>query len=238
MIKLIFIGVGSAFNTNLGNTSAFIRTKDTMLLIDCGGTVFHRFMDLKLLEGLKQLNIIITHTHPDHVGSLGEVIFFAHYVLKIVPKIYFPDTELIGTFLRCIGIEEKMVIIIGNLEVKIHNQELGDFSLSFLPVSHLPTIPAFGFILENKDSRIYYSGDANAIPRSVMRLLEEGNLDIIFQDTCGLDYNGNAHLSLRKLCDIIPENLRKKVYCIHHDSFLDVEEVRELGFNLPEIYNG
>ncbi len=35
---------------------------------------------------------------------------------------------------------------------------------------------------------------------------------------------------------MIPEGLRKKVYCIHHDSFLDVDKVRKLGFGLPRIY--
>jgi len=235
-LKFNFIGIGSAFNTKLGNTSAFIRNKDSMILVDCGGTVFHRLMELKLLEGVRQLNIIITHTHPDHVGSLGEVIFYAYYALKIIPKLYFPEIQLMWTFLRCIGVEEKMVEMVGSQEVEICDQELGEFNLSFLPVSHLPTIPAFGFILENKDSRVYYSGDANEVPESIMKMLEEGSLDIIYQDTCGLDYDDNAHLSVKNLCEIIPANLRNKVYCIHHDNFFDKEKVKVEGFQVPNIY--
>lgn len=72
---LKFIGIGSAFNTDLGNTSAYIKKEDRMLLIDCGGTVFHELQKQKLLEGVNQIYMIITHTHPDHVGSVGEVIF-------------------------------------------------------------------------------------------------------------------------------------------------------------------
>lgn len=138
MIKLYFIGTGSAFNTKLGNTSAFMRKQDSMILIDCGGTVFHRMMELKLLEGLKKLHIIITHTHPDHVGSLGEVIFFSYYVLKIVPKLYFPDMELMETFLRCIGVEEEMFEIINNLEAEIYDQELGNFSVCIMGLNPSP----------------------------------------------------------------------------------------------------
>ena len=76
---LNFIGTGSAFNTELGNTSAFVKKNNSLLLIDCGGTVFHRFQELNIFEGLENLYIIITHTHPDHVGSLGEVIFYSYY---------------------------------------------------------------------------------------------------------------------------------------------------------------
>ena len=232
---LNFIGIGSAFNTKLGNTSAFICKQDSMILIDCGGTVFHRLTELKLLEGLEQLNIIITHTHPDHIGSLGEVVFFAHYALKIVPTIYFPDKELMGKFLECIGVESKMVELIADSEAII-SSEFGNLGLSFLTVSHLLTIPAYGFILEANGSRIYYSGDSNEIPESIMKRFIDGNLDYIYQDTCGLDYDGNAHLSLRKLCEIIPSDLRGKVICIHHDKFLDIEKVKAEGFQLPSVY--
>ncbi len=235
MSELSFIGIGSAFNTKLGNTSAFIRKQDSMILIDCGGTVFHRLMELKLLEELKQLNIIITHTHPDHIGSLGEVIFFAHYALKIVPRVYFPDKELMEKFFECIGVESKMLELIAVSEIII-STEFGDFGLSFLKISHLPNIPAYGFILESNGFRIYYSGDSNDIPESIMKMFIVGNLDYIYQDTCGLDYDGNAHLSFRKLCEIIPMDLRSKVICIHHDNFLDIEKVKAAGFQLPSVY--
>lgn len=100
----------------------------------------------------------------------------------------------------------------------------------------MPTIPAYGFILQNKDSCTYYSGDSNVIPDHIVERLKEGNLDIIFQDTCGLDYDGNDHLSFRKLCEVIPKNLRYKVYCIHNDGFLDVENIKAEGFQVPVVY--
>jgi len=121
--------------------------------------------------------------------------------------------------------------------MQIYCEGIGRIKLNFLPVSHLHTLPSFGFIFESEEKRCYYSGDANDLPESVQNDLEKGKLNIIYQDTCGLDYDGNAHLSLKKLCEVIPENLRKRIYCIHHDSFLDVEKVQKLGFNLPEIYN-
>ena len=58
---LNFIGTGSAFNTELGNNSAFVKNNDSLILIDCGGTVFHRLQELSLLDGLQNLYIVITH---------------------------------------------------------------------------------------------------------------------------------------------------------------------------------
>lgn len=231
MKLLEFIGLGSAFNTKKGNTSAFIYKEDSMLLIDCGGTVFHKLMENKLLESLKELNIIITHTHPDHIGSLGEIIFFAHHVLKIVPKVYFPNKKLIKNFLECIGVENEMLEIVDEIKTLIPTV-FGDFKVEFLSVTHVNTIPAYGFILEGNNSKIYYSGDSNDISEKVLNMLFEGNLDYIYQDTCGLDYEGNAHLSFRKLCDIIPRSVRARVICIHHDNFLDLEKVKLEGFNV------
>ncbi len=61
-------------------------------------------------------------------------------------------------------------------------------------------------------------------------MLADGELDYLYQDTCGLDYDGNVHLSFRKLCEIIPSELRDKVICIHHDSSLDLQMVQNEGF--------
>ena len=44
---LKFIGTGSAFNTELGNTSAYIKQNKTLLLIDAGPTVFARAKERK-----------------------------------------------------------------------------------------------------------------------------------------------------------------------------------------------
>lgn len=71
---LKFIGTGSAFNTELGTTSAYIKNEDILLLIDCGETTFARIMELKLLEDVKKAYIMITHMHSDHIAGLAALI--------------------------------------------------------------------------------------------------------------------------------------------------------------------
>ena len=231
-----FIGMGSAFNTELGNTSAFVKKNDSLILIDCGGTVFHKLQKLNMLDGLKNLYILITHTHPDHVGSLGDVIFYSYYILKHKPTIFFPQKELIESFLTSIGVSAEMYNLYSNNAEDIKDMQLGNFSINFMHVSHVDTIPTYGFIMKLDGRVFYYSGDANAISNTIVDKLINGQICRIYQDTCGLDYEGNAHLSLRKLCDIVPLEFRNKVYCMHLDKNITAEDVKNNGFNVVDIY--
>jgi ribonuclease BN (tRNA processing enzyme) len=235
---LKFIGIGSAFNTKLGNTSAFIRKQRSVLLIDCGGTVFQRVQEMDLLNDMEQLNIIITHTHPDHVGSLGDIIFYSYYILHRKPVIIFPEQELLKQFLECVGVTTSMYEFKSDFELTPNNWSFTGASLKLIRVPHVDTIPAFAFILKLDGKCLYYSGDANDIPCEITEMLRKGQLDILYQDTSGLDYDGNVHLSLRKLVDLIPPELRSKVYCMHHDQALDLQQVLSCGFRYVEKYNG
>lgn len=191
---LNFIGIGSAFNTELGNTSAFVKKNNSLILIDCGGTVFHRLQELSLLEGIENLYIIITHTHPDHIGSLGEVIFYSYYILKQIPTIFFPNMELIKGLLERIGVSAEMYNLNSFDKAEVKDTQLGEFSIEFMPVSHVDTIPAYGFIMKLDEKLFYYSGDANNISSKVINKIMSGEIDRVYQDTCGLDYEGNNHL--------------------------------------------
>ncbi|NPV91221.1 MAG: ribonuclease Z [Firmicutes bacterium] len=236
MIK--FIGVGSAFNTRFGNTSGFIQGRESLLLIDCGSSVFHRLMEADLLDGLKDLRVIITHTHPDHVGSLGDLVFYAHHILKIKPRVYFPESSLVHAILELMGVEDHMYDLVGTMEAEEPGAGGGGFRLAFVPVSHMPNIPSFGFYLERGGRRIFYSGDSNRLVAGVLDQLRKGDLDMIYQDTCGLDYPDNVHLSLKRLCQEVPPELRGRVCCSHHDRSLDLDQVREAGFQVAEVWKG
>lgn len=233
---LNFIGIGSAFNTEVGNTSAFIKQDNSLLLIDCGGTVFHRLQELNLLDGLENLYIVITHTHPDHVGSLGEVIFYSYYILKRIPNIFFPKKELIEGFLTSIGVSTEMYNLKISEKIKVKDKQLGEFNIEFLPVSHVDTIPAYGFVMNLNEKLFYYSGDANNISSKVINMLMNGEIHMAYQDTCGLDYEGNNHLSLKKLCNIVPQEFRHKVCCMHLDKHITEKEIKDNGFNVAKAF--
>lgn len=235
---LNFIGIGSAFNTKLGNTSSFIKNQDSILIFDCGGNVFSRLIELGILNGVEDIKIVLTHTHADHVGSLSDLVLYSYYYLKKIPKVYFPDVELIKTFFNCTGVSLDIVEIIGGMDLSINMSGGKTLTLSYIPVNHVPNIPSYGMTLEFDGSKIYLSGDSNEIPINILRDLQNGEISRIYQDTCGLEYENNVHLSLNNLIKLIPENLREKVYCIHHDNELNISKVEEYGFKVAKAYEG
>ena len=233
---LNFTGVGSAFNTKLGNNSAFIKKDNSLILIDCGGTVFHKLQELNLLQGVEKLYFVITHTHPDHIGSLGDTRFYSYYILKHKPIVYFPDKAFLKEILAGLGVEEEMYYINDSKEIIINDKELGKVKMEFIKTTHSSKLPSFGFIMNINGEAFYYSGDSNDIENKVIDKLKSGEIQRIYQDTSGLDYEGNGHLYINKLMQIIPKELRNKVYCMHLDGHVSVEEIRNNGFNVVEIF--
>ncbi|NLL04494.1 MAG: MBL fold metallo-hydrolase [Clostridiaceae bacterium] len=235
---LNFLGIGSAFNTVLGNTSAFIKNKSSLFLIDCGSTVFNRIQKLDLLADIRSLYITITHTHPDHIGSLGELILYSHYYLNHKPKIFFPNSSLLASILTNMGVDSEFYELISKPSTQIFDENLNTVDLTFIQSSHVKKIPSYSIILKYGVQIIYYSGDSYQIPISIIEGLEKEYIDILYQDTCGLDYEDNPHLSLNKLAECIKPQLRSKIYCMHVDQQFDKSKAISLGFNVSELVEG
>lgn len=232
---LKFLGIGSAFNTELLNNSAFIENNSKLLLIDCGGMIFDRILELKLLEDIEEINVLITHIHPDHVGSLGDLIFYAYYILKKKVKIYHPSSQLVE-LLDLLGVSKELYDLKDNMDVVIENIYDTPIKITFNKVSHVDKMESFGFIFETEDKSLYYSGDSNELPIEILNKFLVRELDYIYHDTCGVEYKGNAHMYIERLEKLIPEHLREYVYCMHIDKTLSKERVLESGFNIVHIF--
>jgi phosphoribosyl 1,2-cyclic phosphodiesterase len=235
---LKFLGRGSAFNIKEGNTSAYIKDTDSLLLIDCGESIFERIINKNLLDGVTKVDVLITHLNSDHVGSLSSLIYYCFYVKKIKLNAYFPTDEL-----------EKLLSLNGNTNMHYNFIKMIDNGLktkvnesiliSKISTNHIQGMNCYGYGISIIDpnnyiliKEIYYSGDSSELPISSW-ILEYS--DEIYQDTCLADYEGNVHLSLRKLCEIVPKEQRSKVYCMHLDNNVLIEKAKEEGFNVVEI---
>lgn len=229
-----FIGCGSAFHTTLGNNGAYLKKDQTLYMIDCGSSTFHRLVAHNLLEDVKRIDILMTHTHPDHIGSLGDLIFYSYFKLNpaftpkvtvIAPKPLLEEVKVIASKM---GVEDLQV----SWQEVSTSSMFETFTINPVSVQHAETLTCFGYEFIKGNERYYYSGDANAIPDFILKQLLKGNYNLFFQDTSGADYEGNVHLSLRELNELIPPSYRATVCCMHLDEAFPIEEARKSGYQL------
>jgi hypothetical protein len=234
MNKLKFLGRGSAFNVKEGNTSAYIKQDDMLLLIDCGESVFQRILENNLLDNVKRVNVLITHFHSDHIGSLSSLIMYCYYCKRIKPNVYFPKRDSISNFLNLTGADEGVLwnyLNIDSLEEK--------YNLNVVPalMSHVKEFKSYGYHIEDNNTGeiMVYTGDSNGIIDTFARY-DFSQWEIkIYHDCCLADYEGNVHTSLRKLCELFPAEHRNKVYCMHLDCDELIKKAKAEGFNIVEV---
>lgn len=232
MNKLKFLGRGSGYNVKEGNTSAYIIKDHILLLIDCGEGIFKRIIESSLTEGIKEIHILITHMHGDHVGSLSSFVGFCFWKYNICCNVYFPEKDKLKQYLELTGMLEGESFNINDCR-NIRIEKLGlEFSSSL--TKHNNRINTYSYTLRfDEGNDIFYSGDTCETNFNMIPFLEEGN--IIYHDTCLNDCPGSPHTSLRVLCEKVPQDLRGNVYCIHIDGDNFIEIVENEGFKVPHV---
>lgn len=233
-----FLGRGSAFNTIEGNNNAFYKNQNNdLLLVDCGESSFEKIKRLGLLDDISSLYIIITHTHSDHIGSLGSICLFAYYAKKIKVNIVLTHDEnqnqVIKNVASAMGLSDEHINFADVSQMQEVFTEIENFE--FVESPHAPELTTYGFILTHKqDGLIYYSADTNSA-KYVEKFINNNNLHKIYIDTSKADYEGNVHLSSRLLQEVVPQKLRHKVYCMHLDNSNHIPDLIEMGFNVVDL---
>ena len=234
------IGSGSAFNTKLGNTSAYYKVGNQMLLIDCGSNIFHRIKENNLLEGIEHIHVLITHAHADHVGSLADLILYSYYSHGEFSKnkitVYSPKDTKVHKVLKHNGCVEELHFTAHDLENDYAEIESMSIDVVFNKSSHVKELTSYSInLIFSNTTSIFYSGDISELKKDVINYIESSNYtstDIAYIDTCKADYDGNVHLSLRKLSEVIKPKYRYKIWCMHLDEGFVREEAEALGFNV------
>ncbi|MFY0671853.1 MAG: ribonuclease Z [Bacteroidia bacterium] len=172
-----FLGVGGAFNPELGNSSAIVNLNGQNILLDCGYTVYGRICQLGIA---KQIDfVLITHLHNDHVGSLSTYIY--HYTmidklgkLKIIVASKTFEESLRGYLGYSIPHIDDFVDFIELSRFK----EIKAYDTYGLHVADYQT---YGFEFNINGQRYLYSGDLNdaTFVKNVMKPKKD---DIIFHE--------------------------------------------------------
>lgn len=85
-MELNFLGRGASSNVKEGNTSAYFIDNGDLFLIDCGESVYAKLIENNVLEGVNNIYLMVTHTHPDHFGSAGNLAINYFYKNKMKKK--------------------------------------------------------------------------------------------------------------------------------------------------------
>ncbi len=215
MKKVItFLGKNAGFGKK--NTSAYAIINNRLLLIDCGYTVMTQLQEEKLLENISGIDVIITHMHGDHVGSLSQLALFSYFVLKTPINILTECSE-IENFLTITGVSRYCQIPGFPTECYTRNNDF----VTFIPTQHVPELDCYGFSTEVNGINIVYTGDTTTLDPFIEYIHEETQL---FVDA---SVSGGVHLKLEDNLTLLNKLTQKgvNVYLMHLDNELKIREI-------------
>lgn len=211
MKALTFIGTDTGFGIN--NNEAYLVRDNNLLLIDCGGTVFSELFKMEqnnhFLSNKDKIEIVITHMHDDHTGSLSTLIYYCTYVLKKKVKI----------IAKCLNIKERLALT----GLKENEYEIGeDKDIEFIKTIHTPALDCYGFILKLNNKKIVYTGDSATL-EPFMPYLDKG--DELYTDISFA--KNDVHLYLKDNLKLLKELTKKgiDVYLMHVDNEEEIKKV-------------
>ncbi len=228
---LNFVGTGGAFSTKYINNCAYYYLKDdTILLFDAGETVFHEILKRNIInENIKRVDIVITHFHSDHVGSLGSLVFYLRYKKISEVNIIFPIKVIPYMLLNIYGIDERLFNVkkpceIHDYYIKEYEQLHGDLDKD----GNIISMPSYGYHVINNNDNFFYSGDTCIISDIILKKFKNKEIKIMYHEVTTDGYK--THMQLDDLTRLIDVKDRNRVICMHMGDNVDVSKIKSLGF--------
>lgn len=236
-MELKFTGRGAMLNPNEGNTSAYFEDTENFFLIDCGEDVAAKLIKSGKLDQDKNYYLFITHTHSDHIGSIGTLQQYLYWNkgkrLKIVVGKDMDYIKNILSIMNSLGLEPTTYDII-NI-TSLDNRSPLFNSIRYKKSNHGDVfLESASIIINTDEGNILYSGDI-ADTKVIREFISKNpsSIDKMYIDT-SLN-KSPVHLSLKELRDAVPIGLSGKVYCMHLDQKDLINEARKWGFNVVEL---
>jgi len=213
-----FLGRGAGFSDL--HTSAYFTTRQNFVVIDCPSSAF---IQLKKMDfsSYKNIYVLVTHTHGDHIGSLGLFLQFTYWVLKKKILIVAPSKEVEADICTVLTIE-------GNetdwYNICTANQVNEDFLFQPILTSHSPQLKGkcFGYELNVNGVHYVYTGDTSTLEPFIPLLKRDSVLCV---DTSV--YYGLIHLKLEDALEqfIILAEKGVQIYLMHLDDEVKATEL-------------
>ncbi len=242
-MKIVFLGIGDAFDENYLNTSILVESK-TKILLDCGPTIPFQLWkynpDPDFLDAL-----YISHFHADHYFGIPTLFtrWCAEGRTKPVTVIGQKGVKKQVSKLLELGYKELLPgykFQINYIEVEPGKKvSFNEFKLDFIPVRHFNLV--LGIKMMTNGKILCYSGDGE--------LSEEtkkfySGADLLIHEAFLINEDVEFHSNVKSLIEFSKENKVKLIALVHLKRTLrkDKEKILELirknkvKVILPEIF--
>ncbi len=250
-LEFFFLGTGSAFSKKYLQTNLLIIKGDDHLLVDCGTMCPYAFYTHN--TKLAQIdNLLITHSHADHIGGIEEIALIAKYFSQ--KKVNVIITDEYKKFLWNQSLKGGMSF--GELadgqsldfdsyfnQIQptpipkafrpMYKVELGDIDIKMFRTKHIPNSKgdwnkSFFSVGILVDEKVLFSGDTRFDRELIDSMLEKyPTIETIFHD-CQF-FSGGVHSFYGDL-KTLPAEIKEKMYLCHYGDAAEKYDPIKDGF--------
>lgn len=232
MDKLKFFGCGSGFNPAMGSTSAYFIEDNTLFLLDFGDGSYRYAKELNTLDSIDTVNLFVTHTHSDHIGSIGNLMLECKHVRHIAFNlICSPDLDHfqdIVNVLNAFGGRGFFSVIDPNTIDRLYKS----FNMvRYVATQHSNDLPAYSLVFYTNDGAVYYSGDSATMGFAEELILGGAKISALYFDVTSKT-ESDCHLPITTLFQLLPKEFRGRTYCMHFNDQKCIDMAKSMGFNV------
>lgn len=204
-MKIIFLGVGEAFDENVPNNSHLVITEKTKLLLDCGLTAAPQVWKFNPSPSFLDA-IYISHWHADHYFGLPGLLLRMWEGGRTKPLFIISRKGFKEQFdklmdIAYLGFREKFKYKINISEAEFGEEiKFNDLSLNFAPTVHSGENLAIK--ISDGKNIMAYSGDGSPVTAADFYK----NLDLLILETYLYDKEIIGHSSIKSAVYFAEEN--------------------------------
>ena len=222
-MKLNFIGIGGAFNTELGSNCAYVIENKKILFVDFGLDTFDKVVKNKLIDEVDEVYVLLTHLHGDHVGGLPTFIQYSYIGFNKRVKIINNSDSFskeVEKLLKITAVQKT------NYEFIDVNALPFSFKVKLRQTTHTPLLECYSIIFIEEQGKTLYTSDSNDIDY-LKQAINDSSFIKIYTEV-------GEYASVHTDYKLLKKMDRKKLILMHIESMELYKKVLKDGYEIPK----